>query len=302
MIPSSGCIYCVSQLTSVADLSQRRSLTDWVSAAREHGGYLAAANDLGARAEFMLEKGLVTIGEAVYVSPRLRAINALPRERAEYELARLILLFDPPQWLDVAVDSRRVERAYIPEYDLDYLSWIEPHLDELLCDVFRQLQPKKSTIEEELGWAAERVVMGALQHAGLQPVHVALISDAYGYDIEVRRETVDRIEVKAAGPRTAGSFHLSRNEYEKCLRHGSEWRLIQVVFSNAAFVASRLDLSHIKEVYEVSAADIRSIIPPDSPGFKWEDSALLTPARESWQIWDSRPRPDFSIEGLACSP
>ncbi len=289
------------QLTSVANLRERRSVADWVGAAREHGGYLAAANDLDGRAEFLIDKGLVTFAGAIQVAPRLSAINALPRSRAEYELARLILLHDPPPWLGVAVDGHRVERAYIPEYDLEYLSWLEPHLDELLCDVFRELQPTKDKTETELGLAAELFVMGALRHANFRPVHVALISDAYGYDIEVGRESVDRIEVKGASPKTAGTFHLSRNEYEKSLLYKDEWRLVQVIFSTAAFVSQRLDVTHIEEIHELSATSLSAIIPLDTPAFKWEESAIITPAADSWQPWALRPSPDFSIEGFTMS-
>ncbi len=301
MIPSPGCIYSVVQLASVANLHARRSMTEWVSAAREHGGYLAAANDLDGRAQFLINKGLVTAGEVIRVVPRLAAINSLPRERAEYELARLILLHAPPPWLGIAVDGRRVERAYIPEYDLEYLAWIEPNLDELLCEVFKELQPKKPTIEAELGLAAELVVMAALKRAGSHPVHVSLISDAYGYDIEVGGKIADRIEVKAASPKTAGSFHLSRNEYEKCLQHKDEWRLVQVIFSTAAFVSPHLDVSHIEEIYELGAANTRGLVPVDTPTFKWEESAIITPSAESWRPLTLRPSSDFSIAGFTSS-
>lgn len=300
MIPTNGCVYSIRLLGSVALVQQRRSVDDWLDAAKFHGTYLAAANNLRGWALFMLQNGLANQNETVELSPRAEAVVSLDAKRGQYELARLLLLIDPPAWIQLAVEGRTVRREYIPQDDLRDLRWLEPRLDELLIDVAGKIAPPDTDFLDRLGRAGEYVVMAALKHCGLRPRHVALLSDSYGYDVEALSTDggVDRIEVKAAGRGTAGQFHLSRNEFDKSVMYGPEWRVIRVVFNGEALVASRLDCSHIDSIHELNAATLRALVPFDSSSFQWETSALLSPTGDDWVPLSIRPAPDFWIEGF----
>lgn len=300
MIPSNGCVNSLRLLGSVAALDSRSDVHQWVTAAKSLGGYLAAATDLFSWAEYAIEAGLVNAEDRIQLSARLCAILDLDTRRSQYELARLILVIDPPNWIKAAVAGGVVQRNYIPQADLDDLLWLEPRLDELLIDIATRESPVDSEFKAELGLAAECVVMDALRHSGLKPIHVALISNFYGYDIEVDRgqKGVDRLEVKAAVSGTAGTFHLSRNEFDKCIRYGSEWRLIQVVFSTKIFLSAVLDCSHLEAIHELKSDKLRTLVPPESPQFRWEESALLTPEHDAWQPLELRPAPGFLTKGF----
>ena len=300
MIPSNGCINSLRLLGSVGVLDSRSDIDEWVKAAKSLGGYLAAAMNLSGWALYAIETGLVNDEDGIQVAPRLRALLALDSQRSQYELARLMLVTNPPPWIQVAVAGGVVQREYIPANDLDDLLWLEPRLDEMLIDVASQDSPAESQFQAELGTAAEYVVMDALRHSGLYPVHVALISNAYGYDIEVDRgrSGVERLEVKAAGPGTAHMFHLSRNEFDKCVKYGDEWRLIQVVFSSAAFVSPLVNCSHVEAIRELHAFELRALVPPDTDNFMWEKSAVLRPEGDTWHALELRPTPEFVIKGF----
>ncbi|WP_198167214.1 DUF3883 domain-containing protein [Microbispora sp. ATCC PTA-5024] len=215
------------------------------------------------------------------------------------DVARILLAAAPPPWLRLAVSAGSVTRAYIPAEDLRALLWLEPELDRILLDAYAQLdQQDQEEIRKRVGDAAELVVLAALQRAGHRPARVSQISDSYGYDIEVRGTSIDRIEVKAAGPTTRGTFHLTRNEYAKSLQHGQQWRLVQVVFSSAAFVADELNTSHVEGVFQLAAGTLQKVVPPDTPQFAWEGSALLSPPDTAWCSPGLVLDPDFKCPGI----
>lgn len=83
--------------------------------------------------------------------------------------------------------------------------------------------------------------------------------------------------------RTRGTFHISRNEYEKCSRYGDEWCVVQVEFSIESLVAEQINSDHVAAIRELPAAEVLSLIPPDSKEFCWEASARLTPPPLAWR-------------------
>ena len=141
-------------------------------------------------------------------------------------------------------------------------------------------------------------VLAALARAGASPLHVSKLSDSYGYDIECSGVTVNRIEVKAASQTSQSKFHISRNEFEKSLHYGRQWRLLQVVFTNTAFVSDRLDSSHIASVRELRYGVLQELVPVDTQAFKWTESAQITTGSEVWGAPDIELDPDFHIAGF----
>ncbi|WP_328708675.1 protein NO VEIN domain-containing protein [Microbispora hainanensis] len=270
-----------------------------MDAARAHGSYLASAIDLKTSARTLAASGLVSLTDPILLSPQLAGIADLGATVTLPDVARVLLTAAPPPWLRLAVSAGSVLREYIPTEDLKALLWLEPELDEILLDAHAQLkQLDQAEIRERIGDAAELVVLAALRQAGHKPVRVSRISDLYGYDIEVRGSAIDRIEVKAAGPTTRGSFHLTRNEYVKSLQHGMQWRLIQVVFNSAAFVVEELHASHVEAVYQLVPGTLQKVVPPDTPHFAWQGSALLSLPDTAWCSPGLTLDPDFKIPGI----
>ncbi|MFE9693621.1 protein NO VEIN domain-containing protein [Micromonospora sp. NPDC005806] len=299
MLPKRGTAYAVLLLCHAVRLAARRDVADWVRAARVHGTFVAAATDLTTPAEHLLTAGLAEQAEAIVLAPPLAGIAGIADGATLRHIAQVLLTADPPAWLRIAVSPQGVARQYIPTADLRALEWLDPELDDMLIDVCRAVSgPRDAEVRKRIGDAAEAVVLAALRADGRHPTHVAAISDAFGYDIELAGPPRLRIEVKGGSANSRGTFHLSRNEYDKSRSYDDEWLLTQVVFANEAFVAPCLKPAHIIGIFEVSARWIESAVPPDTTEFAWTDSAMITPPPEAW-----RPAPyavaDVILPGLA---
>ncbi|MFI2663481.1 protein NO VEIN domain-containing protein [Micromonospora carbonacea] len=284
MLPSRGATYAVLLLCHAARLAARRDVADWVRAARTHGAFVAAATDLTNPAEHLLAVRLAEQAETILLAPPLNGIASIADGATLRHVARVLLTADPPAWLPIAVSSQEVARQYIPTADLRALEWLDPDLDDMLVSVWRAVsRPRDTEVRKRIGDAAEAVVLAALRADGRHPTHVAAISDAFGYDIELAGPPRLRIEVKGCSANSRGTFHLSRNEYDKSRLHSAEWLLTQVVFANGAFVAPHLGPANIIGIFEISAGEIASAVPPDTARFAWTDSAVITPSPEAWR-------------------
>lgn len=290
-------------LAHAAIVAPRRSIVEWVHAAASHGGHLAAATDLSTPARQLVDCGLAKEVTWIEVAPQLSALVEQERGPALKDIAQLLLLASPPVWLPFAVSAAGVAREYIPESDLRALNWLEPDLDGMLMLAYGQLPSAEGMSHaKQIGDAGELFVLSAFRYAGAHATHVAQFSDAFGYDIDVRKPGRQRIEVKAAGPKTAGCFHLTRNEFMACRRYGEEWRVMQVVFNSAAFIAAELKPSHVAGIYALESKSIQSIVPPDTEHFSWQESAKVAPPKDSWQETGLVLDPNFKIPGFALSP
>ncbi|MCD0450405.1 DUF3883 domain-containing protein [Actinocorallia sp. API 0066] len=256
--------------------------------------------DLDFIAGHLISGGLAQFSSGrIVLGPQLTGLIDLGAAATLRDAARILLAADPPVWLSLAVSMAGVTREYIPAEDLAALRWLEPELDQILLNVRIGLDSsRQDELRKRIGNAAEFLVLAALRYVGLKPIHAAQVSDAFGYDIEVRAPKIDRIEVKAAGPKTRGCFHLSRNEFEKSQKHATEWRLIQVVFTSAAFVAEEIDISHVQEMIQVSSKTLRCLVPPDTRAFSWQESALITSPDSAWGPSGLRLDPDFKTPGI----
>ncbi|MFJ4412603.1 protein NO VEIN domain-containing protein [Streptomyces sp. NPDC088910] len=118
----------------------------------------------------------------------------------------------------------------------------------------------------------------------VRATQVSLISDAYGYDVEALLGMhLRRYEVKAGGPHTQHSFHLSRNEFDTGQLWPDSWRIIQVVFTAAAFTADEIRNEHVQHIRELDATAVRQAVVEDSATFTWDQSSIVTPAADSWK-------------------
>ena len=282
MLPSQGRCIAVFLLSRVAHLRVRQTVDEWIDATRSNSSFMAASVNLQQPAEALISYGLVRVGNGIQLEPALVPFTSSADRPTLFGIARLLLLASPPLWLNLAVGNE-VNREYIPSWDLQELSWLDPDLDALLLEVRLVLgDSRQDNLRKELGYAAELLIMAALQAKGLDPLHVARISDAFGYDIECHSPSVDRIEVKAASENTRGTFHLTRNEFDKSLKYPSQWRLVQVVFLNKAFIERKLDASNVLGVFQLQAGALRRVLPQDTEGFRWMDSAEVRPPAHEW--------------------
>ncbi|MFJ4599213.1 DUF3883 domain-containing protein [Streptomyces griseoluteus] len=91
--------------------------------------------------------------------------------------------------------------------------------------------PALEAARRETGTAGERAVVRLLEQSGAaRVVHVAALSDAYGYDIqtELGDGTAGHIEVKATTDPTRLVIHLTRHEYE-VMCDDPDWLLAAVL-------------------------------------------------------------------------
>lgn len=300
MLPSRGVSHSVYLLSYAAQVAPRKDLDEWVNAAFSHGGFLAAATDLVTPAKQLLECELARLaGDQIEVSSQLLCMLALDSSMAIREIAQVILLASPPSWLRFAVIESKVFREYIPEDDLKALKWLEPDLDKMLILAHKHSVKRfESAFRKAIGDAAELFIFAALQYSGVVASHVALFTDALGYDIEVITPYRKFVEVKACGPGTSDQFYLTRNEFEACRIHRDRWLLVQVVFNGSAFTEDVLDASSVLGIFELEPDRVLDIVPQDTSNFSWADSALLRPPEDWWQESTLVLDPDFQTTGF----
>lgn len=300
MIPSRGACLGVFILCLTVKLRPCRGVEDWVAAAREWPAFLAQALDLTHIAKMLLRDQLAVLVPEVRLSPSIEQACVDTSRDGLLAIAREVMVADPPGWLAFVVHPEGIRREYIPARDLEDLLWIDPDLDQLLTVVHERGSGNVAAerFREWMGASAEKFLMQYLWELGRQPVHVAEISDAYGYDIECRNGKIDRVEVKASSSRTENCFHLSRNEFEKSKLYGPSWRLAQLVFADEAFVSAELNSKHVRVVKELHSDALRILVPPDTASFEWEVSAKIRAPEEMWTTVDFRISPTFSIPGF----
>ena len=301
MIPSRGRCHGVLLLCHAARLGARRGYIEWIEAARCRPTFMAGALNLDQIARDLVQLRLAfLLPEGVIVDPALAELSSQADPATLLAIARVLISKAPPFWLTLAIQDRRVLREYIPQDALEELSWIEPNLDEFLISLHLSSASavRENAFNKWLGDAAELFVFSALNKAHAAPIHVAKISDAYGYDIECTGSCTDKIEVKAASCNTQNRFYISRNEFDKSQIYGVEWRIIQVVFANRAFVDRQISASHIHAVRQLSAATLTELVPKDTLCFRWTESALITVPALSWAPVDLVLDEDFIIEGF----
>jgi hypothetical protein len=283
MLPTHGSVTSVFHLANAIRHNNQPDIASWVCAARDRSAFLAAAIDHQPAATVLIRKGLVSSIGGIRPTARLQAVSGRANRTTLVAIAAMLLELDPPAWLPVAVVDGKVHYEVIPSKDIESLEWLRPELEQLLLDAALTGTPRSNLLALGIGRAAELAVLEALTDSGRSAIHLADISDSFGYDIESTNDTgVRRWEVKAGTERTAGTFHLTRNEFEKCAAYRSEWTIVRVEFAGAALVAEHVTAADITRVQELPAAELLALVPLDTDHFHWETSALVTPPAHAW--------------------
>ena len=298
MLPTHGAVTSVFHLANSVRHTRQPNIAAWVSAASSRSSFLAAAIDHGPAAAFLLDAGLVLADTAITPSPRLRAVSRQADRPTLIAIADLLLQTAPPAWLPVAVVGGEVRYEFIPSNDFVGLAWLQPELDQLLINAADQAPQHSDAVALGLGRAAELTVLAALNRLRASPVHVAEISDRFGYDIETVRGHARRWEVKGCTTRTAESFHLSRNEFDQCRRYSDEWLLVQVEFKPEAVTAEWLLASHVSAIRELPSRTLLAIPPAESAQFYWETSARIAPPACAWVTSTLTVPNDFRLPSI----
>lgn len=244
---------------------------------------MAGAVDLEGCAQGIIRLGLAKISDSIRLDQVLSALSDRADRPTLIAISSLLLRLDPPPWLSLAVSGGTVFREYIPMDVLRDLWWLEPHLDQMLVEAAAgRARDHLEGLREALGRAGELVVLAAAAEAGSFALHVADVSDAYGYDIEIRTPATQRLEIKSTTRAREGTFHLSRNEFDKCRQYGREWRLVQVTFNSSVFTDDSISAIHVLAITELAGRELLDLVPLDSAAFRWTDSAVIQPPVDSW--------------------
>ena len=297
-LPSQGRCHAAFLLAYSARLKPPITAEAWIRAALDRATIMAASTDIPGTAEILLAAKLATAEDAVAVDGRLLRVSQQADHRSLAAIARLLLGSFPPGWIVSAVVDGEFRPEYVPDADLRRLAWLGPDLEPIVLSVHRAVT---SAADDELckliGDAGELAIVSALQRIGVEPNHVALVSDAYGYDIEYgSRLDLHRLEVKACVERTVDRVIVTRNEYETADTFASSWRLVQVCFASRIVVNGGATSADVLGIRELPAGSLVSLAPPSADGFRWLDSAEFSPPQDLWRDSDLRVAADFRVD------
>lgn len=296
-LPSRGRCHATFLLAHSACLKRVASLEEWVAVASDRSTFMAGACDIVGTAEILLNARLVTMEDALVVGRPLAALSSQADRTTFVGIAALLLKRFPPSWIISAVVDGEVIRELIPSLDLERLDWLGADLEPLILEVHRTLTHTVYDNDRKmLGDAGELAIMSALTRDGCTPVHVALVSDAYGYDIEnPRMQKIERWEVKASVQSTRNRIFVSRNEFDKAMAFRGSWRLVQIVFSSSVMLNRQAAKSDVILIRELSGDALHSLAPLPLTTFRWTESAEFHPGNDIWTNSLLRVDDDFHV-------
>ena len=299
MLPNRGKCHGVFILAHAAKLVAPTDIQQWIDAAKQRPSFLAGALNFEKIAGEMFTNGLVKMKDRIILDRSLSSLINKADQWTLVQIARIILRSTAPVWLSLAVQNGQVLREYIPERELSNLDWLGDDLDKILLEVAEEsLKVEDDERRKLIGDAAEFLIYQSLSLIFENVRHVSKISDSFGYDIELVKNNVDRIEVKGTSVSHPGRFYISRNEYQKSLKFNCEWRVIQVLFNTSAYIADYIDISHVADVRYLSSEFLNKFIPSDSDNFCWAESAIITIPWDNWQPLDFPLDKNFKTRGF----
>jgi hypothetical protein len=297
MIPSQGACHAVFLLTRVAHLRRCPTVADWIERARNLSTFMAGALNLERVAYWILDRRLASTSPFVATVPELDCMWERADRPTLVAIARLLLETEMPAWLSAAGNDDGIALEYIPQDDMTALRWLRGDLDHVLRHVYQKLDAEGRDFRDVIGHAAEVFVLESRRKQGVAAVHVSQLSDSFGYDIECTGpQGIERIEVKAAVPKTSGGFFVTRNEYEKAGRYSDTWKLVQLVFSSGVALRKILTSKDIEAAQFLSARELCEMVPPDTRRFAWTESARVRPDHSSWQPFELTLDPAFAVD------
>lgn len=297
-LPSRGRCHAAFLLAYSARVRRCESVNRWLAAALEKPTHMAASLDLVGTAQLLQDTGLAKVDDAVVIARDLARLDRVADLTTLKSIARLLLTRCPPVWLRTAVIDDRLALEFIPAVDLAALSWLSADLEPIIVTVHRRLYgDNENEFLKWLGDTGELMVMSALQSLGRQPRHVALVSDHFGYDIELGEAgKVHGIEVKTVVPSTSDRIFLSRNEFDVAQRMGDHWRIIQVTLSSKVIALGIATTADVLQIRELPGKTLALIAPTDNEAFRWTESAEFRPAPDMWQASDLKVPAGFALK------
>lgn len=283
-LPSRGRCHAAFLLAHSAVVRPCRTVDEWVAMAASRSTFMAAASDIAGMADILLNADLVRHEETLVVGRSLARFSVTADSTSFLGIAALLLKRFPPGWIVSVVVEGEVIQELIPAGAMRALGWLKQDIVPLILEVHAALTRSNDDSDRKLlGDAGELAIMAALLAKGHAPVHVALVSDSYGYDIEnARPAQTDRLEVKSCVQSTSDRLFISRNEFDKARLFGASWRLIQITFSSSVILnrkATKLDVFRIREL---SGEALHALAPFPSSQFKWLESAEFRPQSAAW--------------------
>jgi hypothetical protein len=259
---------------------------------------MAASLDLAGTAQLLQDAGLAWVDNVVIISRDLARLDRVADLTTLKAIARLLLSRCPPPWLRTAVIDDGLVPEFIPAADLAALSWLGSDLEPIIVAVHRRLYgTQDAELLKRLGDAGELMIMSGFQSIGVRARHVALVSDHFGYDIELDHvDKVQGIEVKTVVPSTSDRILLSRNEFDVSRRMADRWKIVQVTLSSQVIARGRVTTADLLQIRELSSASLSLIAQPDSECFKWTESAEFRPPAEMWLASDLVVSPGFAFD------
>lgn len=300
-LPSHGRCYAAFLLAHSIRLKPAATLEAWIANARDRTTILAHATDIPGTARVLLAAELARVGASVVLDERLLRVSHRADHRSLVAIARLLLSRFPPGWVVSAVVDGEFRREYVPDAALRSLDWLGSDFAPIVLSVHRAItSASDAKVRKQIGDAGELAVISALERVGIEPNHVSLVSDAYGYDIEYQRgHDLHRLEVKACVSTTADRVIVSRNEYDKAAALGASWSLIQVCFASGIVVRQRVICADVLSLRTLPASSLISLAPPSTDSFRWVESAEFRPPHDSWNESGLRVAADFHVDFAA---
>ena len=174
--------------------------------------------------DLLRSAGLVTkFGRTGTLQPELRDLD--PERLRTHLLQELLRSADPP-WLHDA-DELIPDASDIPADVLATARQLKVPEERAIEAIRSAWGRVDAELREELGRDGELAVVAALAAVGFTSIeHVALDSDAFGYDVRVQlADGTWHLEVKATRRRGRLVIFLSRHEFEVAQRD-PRWRLV----------------------------------------------------------------------------
>ena len=295
-LPSHGRCHSAFLLAFSAALKPAATRDVWITSAASRSSYMAGAGDIAGTADILLRGGLVSEERGISIGPALASLSQQADRVTLVGIAALLLRRFPPGWLISSVVDGQFVPDLVPTDDMRRIEWLGTDLPPLILEVHASLTARSDeTLRKAIGDAGELAIMNALRAAGHDPVHVAMASDAYGYDIEFADSgTTKRLEVKSAVEATAGRVLVTRNEFDRAGVFASDWRLVQIVFSSRIILTRKVTAKDVMGIREVGSAELRALAPAKSDHFRWTEGAEFRPRPGEWR--DSELQVDEAFE------
>lgn len=294
-LPTRGRCHAVFLLAFSARVRDCPDIPAWIMAALDKPTHMAASLDLSGAANLLLEIGLARVESSVVTSSALTRLDREADLTTLKGIAQLLLRNRPPDWLRTVVSNGRLVPELIPQRDFDAIAWLGDDLEEIVVTAHQQIYGTTDEhLRKLLGDAGELAIMSALRRDGHNPRHVALVSDRFGYDIELKEGfQTSGLEIKAAVDSTAARAFISRNEFDVAKRMGERWKLVQVIFSSRVIARGRATSRDVERIRELASHSLVDMAPVEHERFRWTEAAEIRPSETEWRPSNLRVGEEF---------